>query len=114
MKTKLLIALLGFSIISCSSSKETIKETNAITSVPEKARKNEASANYASKEINRKINSIIQNYLGVPISSIARSDVKETEQGYQWKFMNVKTGENFIANTDFNFNSVKITKNKRS
>ncbi|SEL24084.1 hypothetical protein SAMN04487910_2130 [Aquimarina amphilecti] len=114
MKTKLLIAILGLSIISCSSSKKTMEETDPTVSTQKIADKKSSITNSKTKEINHKINSIIQNYLGVPISSIARSDIKETNEGYQWKFMNVKTGENFIANTDFNFKSVKIKKNKRS
>ncbi len=114
MKKKLFTILLGFSIISCSSSKATLKEIDVVESTPEKVSENEAITNSTSKEINYKINTIILNYLDVPISYIARSDVKETNQGYHWKFMNVKTGENFIANIDFNFKSVKIKKNKRN
>jgi len=114
MKTKILIALLSFSILSCTSSKETLKETAARTTSSTKSSQKESLKDMANIKINNKINAIIQNYLKVPISSIARSDVKETNDGYQWKFMNVKTGENYIANSDLTFKSVIITKNKRS
>ena len=111
MKSKIvIIIIIAFSIVSCSSSKETNRKlTKAEISATEKATNNQL-----NQELTNKVNKIIQNYLGVPISSIARSDVRETAEGYQWKFMNVKTGENFIANSDFSFNTVKITKNKRS
>lgn len=114
MKTKILIVLLSFSIISCTSSKETLKETAVKTKNSGRSLQQESLKDIANLKINTKINTIIQNYLKVPISSIARSDLKETHDGYQWKFMNVKTGENYIANSDFNFKSVRITKNKRS
>jgi len=114
MKAKILITLLCFSIISCTSSKETLKETAGKINSSAKSSQKRSLEDIANVKINTEINTIIQNYLKVPISSIARSDVKETNDGYQWKFMNVKTGENYIANSDFNFKSVIITKNKRS
>ncbi|MGY3791601.1 hypothetical protein [Aquimarina sp. 433] len=114
MKAKLLIVFLGFAAVSCSGSKETLKTKEVKVTTSNNIATPASSQNNVSGEINTKINTIIQNYLGVPISSIARSDVQETEKGYQWKFMNVKTGENFTANSDFTFDSIKITKNKRS
>lgn len=112
MKVKLLIVFLGFAVLGCSSSKELLESEEA--TISQNITTDASSQNSINRKINTKINTIIQNYLGVPISSIARSDVQETEKGYEWKFMNVKTGENFTANSDFTFNSIKITKNKRS
>ena len=120
METKLFIILIGFFIVSCSSSKEITTELQEVepeveSLVLEEIAPSEKPLDQINKELlTNKINKIIQNYLGVPISSIARSDIEETIDGYQWKFMNVKTGENFIANSDLNFETVQITKNKRS
>ncbi len=115
MKKIILIVTIGFLVISCSSSKKAVAE-NQRTQVSTTAQlsKKKSSENTYSKEVNHKINTIIQNYLGTPITSIARSEIVKTENGYQWKFMNVKTGENFTANSDISFSSIEIVKNKKS
>lgn len=116
MKTKLHYILIIFSVIGCSSSKKVTQKSNEAktATTSEIIVVKEFPDNILNQQLTNKVNGIIENYLGVPISSIARSDIEETTEGYQWKFMNVKTGENFIANSDFNFISIKIIKNKRS
>jgi len=106
MKKILLIAIIGASLISCSSSKNTIASK---TTSPEPKKTNFVTSN----NISNKINVIIQHSLGIPLTSIARSEITQTRTGYHWKFMNVRTGEKFIGNTDLNFQSVDIRKYKK-
>ncbi len=109
MKKKLFFSVVSIFIIGCSSSKKSHKkkmDSDTETTLSQIAKKR------YNQEFENKINGIITNYLGVSISSIARSAVTPTEDGYQWRFMNVKTGENFIAYSDTSLSSVHIEKNR--
>jgi len=108
MKKLLLITLIGISLTSCSTSKKTIASKAGRSTTIENKKPVESSA------ISKKINVIIQHRLGLPITSIARSEITKTRTGYYWKFMNVRTGEKFIGNSDLNFQSVDIRKYKKS
>ena len=113
MKKLLLIITISLTIISCSSSKKTTSRGSDNSSENSRNKVVNSEPGF-SKEVNYKINTIIQSYLGVSMSSIARSEIKRTGNGYQWKFMNVKTGQNFTANSNSSFSTVKITKNSSS
>lgn len=112
MKTKLLIfatiALIG---ASCNSSKTAVAESSKNN---ETALSNQSSGKLYSTAFNNQVNTIISQQLNIPITSIARSDIKETKNGYFLKFLNVRTGEKYIFNSDFDFSSVKIIKNTKS
>jgi len=107
MKNLLLITLIGISLVSCSTSKSTVASKVKSTTLENKKY-------VASSAVGEKINGIIQHRLGLPITSIARSEITKTRTGYYWKFMNVRTGEKFIGNSDLNFRSVDIRKYKKS
>lgn len=105
MKTKLLIFTIAIMAISCKSHEATVAESNRTSN-------NSTSSRVVySPEINNHINQIISQHLDIPITSIARSDIRETEDGYFLKFLNVRTGEKYIFNTDFEFSAIKISKN---
>lgn len=119
MKKHLLIISTGILLTACSGSQQVtisnydpnnnpyyIKKTKEYTSTNE--------AFDTENKVHEKINTIIEKYLGVSITSVARSKITKTDTGYQWKFMNVKTGANFSAYSDFNFSSVNIIKNQKS
>jgi len=110
MKKSLLILLLSLSVISCSTSKKTASR-NSKTNV---ATNNNSSETVRSLKISNQINAIIQSRLGVPISAIARSEITKTKTGYQWKFMNVRTGAKFIGSTNLTFQDVRIMKYKKN
>lgn len=117
MKQLLLFVFLASYLSSCSGSKEISSYDSNVgdknyqnryyqkKSYPtERAYKVEAN----SEEINTKANKIIEKYAGVSITDIARSKVFKTREGYEWKFTNVTTGENFEIQTDHNLQSVNI------
>ncbi len=108
MKKIVLIVSIGILVTACSSSKNTIIQE------PKSAIAVEKEVEEITKPIyvNQKINTIIQNHLGVSISTIARSKITETQTGYQWKFINVKTGEKFIGNSNLDFQNIEIVKSK--
>lgn len=110
MNTRLLIFTAFISLfISCKSNQSAVAESSkANTSAADSQRV------VSSPAINNHINHIISEHLDIPITSIARSDIQETQYGYFLKFLNVKTGEKYIFNTDFEFSAIKITKNTKS
>lgn len=112
MKTKLLIfTSIALTIVSCNSSKTATLETSKNK---ETVAINQNSRKTYSTEFNHQVNTIISERLNIPVTSIARSDIKETKNGYFLKFLNVRTGEKYIFNSDFDFLSVKIIKNTKS
>ncbi len=59
-------------------------------------------------EIALQVNHIIEKYTGNPINNFALSKIMKTENGYHWRFLNVKTGKSYIASTNNKFKSVII------
>lgn len=111
MKRKLLLA--GCVILcldSCSSNKKTTETNNLPPSPKNYTFSNDTNTQSESAEITHKVNRIIEKYAKIPITSIARSKISETNFGYEWKFVNVKTGEKFIVNTGPNLEVVTLFK----
>ncbi len=113
MKKLLCTFCMGVLLASCSGSKETVQSTYDPANNPyfvKKSRLVKGAKQIDSPELSNKINTIITDYLGIPMNAIARSPITQTKTGYEWKFMNVKTGSSFNASSDFEFASVKILK----
>ncbi|WP_025741333.1 hypothetical protein [Aquimarina pacifica] len=114
MKKQLYTLGISILLVGCSGSKETVQSNYDPANNPyyvKKTHQAKGTKEIDTPELSKKINSIIADYLGVPMNAIARSPITQTKTGYQWKFMNVKTGSSFSASSDFNFSSVKISKN---
>lgn len=111
---KLLLLFIIASIVSCSGSKQTIDSsiTQNNNDLPEQSIEPQEvfPREVTNQMIQDKINKLTEEYSGVSIKSIARSKVLQTTSGYEWKFMNVKTGQNYVALADTNFESVTIYK----
>jgi len=107
MKTKLLIFIaISIFTISCHSG----KKARTASAKKQKTALYNAQKIVQNQEINIQVNRIISERLRIPITSIARSDIQKTKTGYFLKFLNVKTGQKYIFNTDFDFSKTKITK----
>ena len=119
MKTHLLFPIIGILLTSCSGTKEVASASPTHLDLSKnpyyiiKDKEQPAPRKVINGELSKKVNTIIADYLNVPINSIARSPIKETKQGYEWKFMNVKTGSSYNASSDFEFSSVIINKNTK-
>ncbi|QKX05053.1 hypothetical protein HN014_09025 [Aquimarina sp. TRL1] len=95
-------------LISCTS-KKTATTTAATTENTTQAPDTEENP---LKKFDQKVNQITEQYSGSPMNSIARSEIKETPSGYEWKVMNVKSGKKYIITTDKDFGSVAIKQNR--
>ncbi len=104
MKKVLVYSYLIFSMIACSGSKNIHEEV----SVSEKSLKNSN-----LDEVIQKVNLITEVYSNTPITAIARSKIRITKKGFQWEFVNVRTGKAYIIDTDHNFGSVTIVKKSK-
>ncbi len=114
MKKNYIICVMGiFVVFSCKSSKNIEgKESQSSSS--------ESVVNSYPKEIKdstvtEKVTSVITEYLKVPLSSIAISKILLTQDGdYKWMFLNVRTGANYTASSNRDFENVKIIKKKKN
>ncbi|WP_108803469.1 hypothetical protein [Aquimarina sp. Aq107] len=114
MKNYLLMLSIAIAVSSCSSNKKTVTTKFDPNNNPYYVKKEKKGLSEVNDpEIQGKINTIIEEHLGISISSIAISPITLTNSGYHWKFMNVRNGKSFIGSTDLKFESVKITKNKK-
>ena len=95
-------------ITSCSSTKKhatTLKNTKPIQTTSVSHNQNRHSADFINM-----VNKITEKYAGVSLSSLARSNVNITDMGYEWKFMNVRTGKYFMIQTNHKFQNITLYK----
>ena len=115
LKTITLFSVFTLFFISCSGKKDIASHgVNKKNLTKKKIGVKDSDEDARKLYVESRINSIIEDYLGVSISSIARSEIKQTPTGYQWKFINVRSGGSYAASSDLNFGSVKINKVKKS
>ncbi len=113
---RFLIALIICGLtIACSGSK---KATNNIRKIDHSTRvtrlKNAPPGKIDSSEtVSKKALEIIEKHTKYSIKDIARSQIIKTKDGYWWRFMNVRNGQNYIVTTDSNFSAVQIQKNPK-
>ncbi|MBW1296147.1 hypothetical protein [Aquimarina litoralis] len=117
MKHLTLTLLFAIALSSCSSNKQVTTNNFDPSNNPyfvKKEKSKVATANEVNDpKIQKKINSIIENHLGISISSIAISPITKKNNGYYWKFLNVRNGSSFTGFSDLKFNAVKIKKNNK-
>lgn len=115
MKNLTLMLLVAIALSSCSSNKKVATSNFDPDNNPYFVKKDKTSrtGEVNDPKIQKKINTIIESHLGISISSIAISPITKTDNGYHWKFLNVRNGSSFKGFSDLKFNSVKIEKNNK-
>lgn len=110
----LLIVVIGLITISCNQTKNVIEnefeDNDRITSYTVAS---DYPLEIKDPKTTQKVLSIVLNYTNEPLSSIALSRIFLTEElQYSWKFLNVKTGESYVAKANGIFEDIIISKRK--
>ena len=116
MKNSLVYSGAFLLLLSCTTSKEIVQKTTEIQKpLPPKTILAEKSTSDnkimpESPQLSVVVNKIIETNTNSKASQIARSNVRQTENGYTWKFTNVATGKSYEVFTNERFEEVKISK----
>ncbi|TPN82301.1 hypothetical protein [Aquimarina algicola] len=109
-----IMVVMGLITTSCTNTKDIVEnEFSDDIEVADHQTVLEYPLEITDSKTTEKILTIILEYTNEPLSSIALSRIFLTEEfQYNWKFLNVKTGERYTAEASGIFDNVKILKTK--